>query len=577
MATALSIVLPVSAARAQLSPGPLSRAHADLEGVKNCLKCHGIKEKAVDPQCLACHKEIAKLRETGRGFHARDGAGACATCHVEHGGLDFTVVEWAGDDKFDHSTTGYVLDGKHASLECAKCHRADLRKSPVMTLRDGRMADGTWLGLENQCISCHQDPHKDRFGSTCTQCHVTADWKQVTRTAFDHEKTRYPLRGKHREVDCAKCHKNGYKDLPKFETCADCHQDPHKGEATLAGSAVDCAQCHRVEAFKPSTFDAPRHARARYALEGKHATVECIACHRPADKSTPFRFRVAFAQCADCHDDAHGGQLARRPDKGKCESCHDVKGFRPAHYTVAQHADTRFPLRGAHEKAECATCHGPKRANLPPLPDEKKIGKAGVLLHFQTMECIECHADPHRGKLGTTDDKCQSCHDPAAFSPSLVDPAAHAKYEFPLEGAHAAVPCFLCHKTLAAKHPETTLVGAAKSWPDWSFQEKEKSCHECHQEAHGGQFASRKAGSECSLCHGADAFRPADRFDHERDTKFSLKGAHAKVACKGCHGEGALPDGSRGAVYAGTPAACEACHVSGTPGTAGTGTTGGTP
>ena len=556
--------------RAQISPGPLSRAHTELEGVKNCLKCHGIKEKAVDPQCLACHKEIVRLRETERGFHARDAKGECSTCHIEHGGVDFDLVGWKGDDQFDHSLAGYVLDGKHASLECVKCHRADLRISPVMALRDGKMADDTWLGLENECFSCHKDPHESRFGTTCTKCHSTADWKQITNTAFDHDKTRYPLQGKHRDVECAKCHKNGYKEMPAFQQCRDCHEDVHKGAATLAGLAVDCAQCHRLEGFLPSTYDVTRHAKAKYALEGKHASVKCAGCHRADKDKSPVVFRPAFAKCADCHADAHGGQLARRADRGKCESCHDVKAFVPSHFTVADHAAVRFPLQGAHEKVQCESCHGPKRKDLPPLPAAKVIGAAGVLLHFQTMQCVDCHADPHRRKLGETDDKCQACHDATAFSPSLVDPAAHDKYDFRLDGAHAAVPCFLCHKTMTAKHPESTLLATAASWPDFSFQEKEKACRDCHEDPHGGQFASRKAGSECNVCHGADSFRPAAKFDHERDTKFSLTGAHAKVTCVACHGEGTLPDGKRGAVYATTPRACEACHVSGTPETTGT-------
>ncbi len=564
MTLVASFLLSAVPVRGQISPGPLSRAHADLEGVRNCLACHGIKEKGVDAQCLSCHGEIAALREAGRGFHARDAAGACAECHVEHGGVDFPLVEWAGDDAFDHGKTGWALDGKHASLECAKCHRVELRRSAALAKRKGRVADDSWLGLETQCLSCHADPHKDRFGANCTECHTPADWKQVVQGAFDHEKTRYPLRGKHRALECTTCHKDGYDALPAFAKCADCHADPHRGEAALAGAPADCESCHRVEGFVPSTFDVTRHAKAKYALEGKHRAVACRDCHASKDAAVPFRFRPAFARCADCHADAHAGQVARRADGGRCESCHDVTAFRPARFTVADHAALRFPLQGAHEKAACEACHGPRRAQLPPLPDAKRIGTAGVLLRFQTMQCVDCHADPHRAALGATDDKCLSCHDPAAFAPSRVDPAAHAAYEFPLEGAHAAVPCFLCHKGLETKHPESTLLGTAKAWPDLSFQEKARACRDCHEDPHGGQFAKRKGGDECSVCHGADTFRPAARFDHET-TKFPLAGAHAKVACAACHAEGTLPDGKRGAVWVGAPTACEACHVAGTP------------
>ena len=36
----LLALLPAAAARAQISPGPLSRFHESLEGARNCRSCH---------------------------------------------------------------------------------------------------------------------------------------------------------------------------------------------------------------------------------------------------------------------------------------------------------------------------------------------------------------------------------------------------------------------------------------------------------------------------------------------------------------------------------------------------------
>ena len=388
-----------SIAFAQLSPGPLSAAHEELEGVKNCLKCHGVKETRVDPHCLDCHGEIARLRADGRGFHARDAAGACADCHLEHGGREFELIHWdEGSAKdFDHSRTGWNLTGKHAEAECEACHTAAFQKSPTFDLRPAGSGERSWLGLETGCVNCHVDPHEDRFGQDCAQCHLTSKWQDLVEASFDHDRTRYPLRGAHVKVQCSDCHKNGFAELPRFDECRSCHEDPHDGKATLAGAKVDCASCHLVDHFAPATWDVARHANTKMPLEGKHREVSCKGCHGEGKK---FDFRPKFAACADCHEDAHAGQLAKI-DKGRCDSCHDVKGFLPSSFTVARHQDS-WKLEGAHADAKCRACHGPERTNLPPLPGIAVTGKAGALFRMGDVACITCHADPHRGELGTS-------------------------------------------------------------------------------------------------------------------------------------------------------------------------------
>ncbi|MCA9753876.1 MAG: cytochrome c3 family protein, partial [Gemmatimonadetes bacterium] len=495
-----------SIAFAQLSPGPLSAAHEELEGVKNCLKCHGVKETRVDPHCLDCHGEIARLRADGRGFHARDAAGACADCHLEHGGREFELIHWdEGSAKdFDHSRTGWNLTGKHAEAECEACHTAAFQKSPTFDLRPAGSGERSWLGLETGCVNCHVDPHEDRFGQDCAQCHLTSKWQDLVEASFDHDRTRYPLRGAHVKVQCSDCHKNGFAELPRFDECRSCHEDPHDGKATLAGAKVDCASCHLVDHFAPATWDVARHANTKMPLEGKHREVSCKGCHGEGKK---FDFRPKFAACADCHEDAHAGQLAKI-DKGRCDSCHDVKGFLPSSFTVARHQDS-WKLEGAHADAKCRACHGPERTNLPPLPGIAVTGKAGALFRMGDVACITCHADPHRGELGTKDDDCRKCHDPAAFRPSLVDPVLHSKFEFKLEGAHGAVPCLECHLELTQEMPRTSLA-ARHVASDYAlkFEKKHDTCAECHEDPHGGQFAGRDRGSDCGVCHGSAAFRP---------------------------------------------------------------------
>ncbi|MFI5170036.1 MAG: hypothetical protein ACHQM7_06695, partial [Vicinamibacterales bacterium] len=56
-----------SGAHAQISPGPLSRAHAKLEGSTRCLDCHDPKEGVAESKCLACHESLQKRIAAGKG------------------------------------------------------------------------------------------------------------------------------------------------------------------------------------------------------------------------------------------------------------------------------------------------------------------------------------------------------------------------------------------------------------------------------------------------------------------------------------------------------------------------------
>jgi hypothetical protein len=270
-------------------------------------------------------------------------------------------------------------------------------------------------------------------------------------------------------------------------------------------------------------------------------------------------------KCLDCHNAAHGRQLASRSDGGACESCHSVQGFRDSRFTVADHKDTRFPLQGKHTDVACRNCHGPERKLLPAIAKDKEMGSAGVQLRFASLQCAECHRDPHEGRFAAGTERggekgCATCHDFAAFTTPKIDADAHAAYGFPLSGAHVAVPCFDCHKEML-RDPGSTLRLA--SGPKLTFKNEGRACADCHQDPHGGQFAVRADAGKCDACHGADTFAPATAFDHDEDARFPLEGAHRRVACDKCHSTGARTDGTEGVIYRPiVPHRCQDCHGS---------------
>ena len=111
------------------------------------------------------------------------------------------------------------------------------------------------------------------YRAACSSCHVTDSFRRVDNPSFDHNRTGYPLAGEHLRVSCEKCHRQNIdgglvaatreaaalRRLP-HERRDDCHADAHGGQLANRPERVDCAVCHEVQGWKPSTFTVERHA-----------------------------------------------------------------------------------------------------------------------------------------------------------------------------------------------------------------------------------------------------------------------------------------------------------------------------
>jgi hypothetical protein len=361
---------------------------------------------------------------------------------------------------------------------------------------------------------------------------------------FDHSKTKYPLLGMHMKVGCGDCHTGGdFKKPLAFAQCANCHApDPHKGQFQARVSKGECAECHAVDGWKPSLFGVKEHATSHYPLEGKHAAVACDKCHTPAGKDTVYK--VKFAACLDCHQDAHDKQFAAAPYQNRCEDCHTVKDFHRSTFTIAKHKNTRFVLTGAHVAVACAECH---RAGLSGRTD--KI----LPFHFEDSTCTACHTDPHKGEFkermaqkradGTLLG-CEACHN----TRSWIDVRGfdHSKTKFALLGAHRAAACGECHKTLPGSR-------------EIQFKGTPKNCEACHTDPHGSQFAAKDGTTKCGDCHVDQHWAPST-FDHDKRTQFPLTGGHANVGCPKCHTSEREIEGKPVLFYKPTPKKCADCH-----------------
>jgi hypothetical protein len=523
--------------RAQFSPGELSRAHQQLEGPNNCTQCHEVGKSISGQKCLACHTEIQQMITGNHGYHFRVVKQQCIDCHKDHVGRNAATYRF--DPKsFNHTETGYSLAGKHRELECVKCHNNNqIRDRDVQKLITDH-PHSTYLGLRSACISCHANPHEETQREKCAFCHTETTWKKPR--PFDHSGTKYQLLGKHRTVECAKCHTalradstHGIKTflIADYAECNTCHKSPHSEKI----SKQTCRSCHTEDGWNVATKKTFNHDLTGYRLAGKHAAITCEKCHRrEAGATFSSTFLLKHRGCNDCHQDYHQGDFTKGYENN-CSDCHTLERFSPSIYTLAMHNKSRFRLTGGHLAIPCQMCH-PKKGQKP------------APFHFSDMRCESCHKSVHDIKFDARRDTsaCLGCHQTEAWKSVTFD---HGTTKFALTGKHASTVCRDCHKP--------TMDRNGRLFP---FKGLQQACESCHKDTHNKQFEANGA-TACEKCHTPDIWKNL-LFDHQRDSKFKTSGAHAKVACNLCHKQESA-GGVTFVRYKPLSAECETCHTKG--------------
>jgi len=415
---------------------PLSVPHAKIE----CRDCHnskyisdpGLKARkntwlGTGTACLDCHAD----------YHRKTLSPDCLSCHIAN---TFTPAS-----RFNHAASKFQLLGKHKDVACLKCHK--------ISMTDGKKFQQFKDVPYANCTSCHKDPHQNRFGQNCRQCHNEQSFQVLkVMNNFDHNKTNFRLEEKHVLVDCRACHKNRYTDPLKYGQCVDCHKDYHNRQFEKNGKSPDCSQCHSVKGFEQFSYSIEEHNRSTFPLRGSHLAIPCNDCHKKPDK---WSFREIGKDCSDCHKDIHQPFIQSKyyPD-ANCRVCHTESQWSKVSF---DHARTGFTLSGGHARQECRACHISRDTN----------GNISQKFSGLSMNCSDCHLDTHSGQFevnGSTD--CGRCHTVTDWKASRFD---HNKTNFRLDGKHTNVPCASCHKP---QQQGTTVVTMYKL--------KEFKCESCH-------------------------------------------------------------------------------------------------
>lgn len=227
----------------------------------------------------------------------------------------------------------------------------------------------------------------------------------------------------------------------------------------------ECEICHNTEKWEEIHFD---HGPTGFLLIDSHAGLQCQQCHSLKD------FWAARRDCGSCHLDVHQGRLGI-----DCRQCHT-----PVRWSVIDpyraHANTTFPLLGAHAKLDCNACH-----------------YAEIEGEFSRLQadCIFCHEkDFNSAKVpnhvaSNFSRQCELCHTLFTWQPATFK--EHDAY-FPIfSGTHSGkwdtcrdchfnpstyidFSCFKCHGLNSTNGEHKEVSG---------YVYDSNACYSCHPRA----------------------------------------------------------------------------------------------
>ncbi len=296
------------------------------------------------------------------------------------------------------------------------------------------------------------------------------DRPPVAWTMESHDRTNFPLTGKHRTLACADCHVNKvFEGTPK--ACEVCHWERRQDDRYRLRLGMDCAECHTPLTWKKVDPGKWNHeTETGFKLEGAHQFVDCEQCHGTQG------FKAQPTDCFSCH--AKDYQSTREPNHVQagfptdCQNCHNTRSF-----SGAKTSHTGFPLTGRHATAACTDCH-----------------QNGVYAGTPTA-CSSCHINDYNGTTNPNHQQagfsldCTTCHGTSFTSWSG---ATFVHTAWPLAGRHATAACTDCHKNGVYAGTSTACASChindynSTTDPNHRAQNYSLECQTCHGTSYAG-------------------------------------------------------------------------------------------
>jgi len=302
----------------------------------------------------------------------------CVSCH--------TTDAWSPprpDPTFNHdAVAGFPLDGRHAEVTCVGCHGL------VFNQVDARLGD---------CATCHVDVHQGTVTPPCVACHTTESFA-ITDRAVVHP-ADFPLEGAHFQITCDRCHVDDFGGAYRALSteCTACHMGDYSSSVLVnhqaLGFSTNCTECHSTLDFRDVQFDHVLISDG-FELLGRHAGIECTACHSGPGGELPV-VPTDANDCYSCHVSQYNGEHGGSGFPTDCTACHNTTTWDGANFN---HTFQIFRGPHAQEWNACSDCHE--------IPND-----------YQTFSCFGCHSQNetdghHREVNGYLYDSptCVSCH-----------------------------------------------------------------------------------------------------------------------------------------------------------------------
>ena len=314
------------------------------------------------------------------------------------------------------------------------------------------------------CASCHQPVHLATFGTRCESCHASIKWVGLPESIGrdNHGKTRYPLAGKHTAVACARCHADAAaarEAIPRASRSArawPATPTMHKGEFA-ARKQGECAQCHTVAGFAPTTFGIAEHATTKFALDGKHVATPCSGVPPGAPAAARLPRRQAAVR-----------RLSREPARHAVRDRDGAGRLRhvPQHRRLAPAEDRSLDVAARRR----ARADGVRRVSRRAAAGRPARGVSAA--SRATARAATTTSTPGSSARRAPIKDCKTCHDATTFKIGAA--FDHGKTRLPARRQAPAAPCAQCHAAETLRNGSTAVR--------WRLGYQQ--CKDCHANPH---------------------------------------------------------------------------------------------
>ncbi len=456
-------------------------------------------------------------------------AAAAVLCALAQPALAEQVTDYSA---FDHTATGFPLEGRHLNLKCEQCHLS-----------------GVFEGTPRQCKQCHIQ------GNPRSAMFMPATHVPILSAAF------------------------------KSSDCTDCHTDISFGGAHFAHANVTAGQCQVCHNGVNAQGKSKNHILTAQSCDACHSTISFATAY----EAYPPGHIPTTQPCQTCHSAGFSLNTTQMVHTGivtGCTTCHaadapkacppppltftmvlGTTGGQPVSLTPTSQMCPGGVASAPHitTATSCELCHTTPTSPMPPLATPG-LFQGGRMDHTGISGgCASCHADgkgPFRGV-------------PGSAVPALVTENTPHTPHIPIGG----LDCSQCHKS-------TTTPGgfAGTAMNHTGISSNCASCHEntpaniayygvttkmvVRPPTSGAQpdpvtvidpNHPQDLSQDCSLCHGSTA---------NFNTSITKPTNHipsGTTVCTNCHLGSTAPYAPANTVmnHTGFTASCAACHGSG--------------